>query len=185
MPRKSKKAQEIHTHIAVVVHDYAIRSEAGLNINLVVDRPIFYDDEDLAYEFVTTLDVSGKCIYPPDREGDCYEITIKGGERHAGIHSQTLKDFQKRDEHGVPLYRTYRGERIPVFDCPPGIAILEKRRGERIWVSWMWVKQELVRDMLTVLAHVKPVYLHIHEFKKDRQRWVRSISLQTTNPEDE
>lgn len=185
MTKRRKKTAEEYTFLSIDVGDYSVRSEAALNYNLKQSHPTLYQDDDPAFEFITTLVVSGICRYPPDRKDDYYEITFMGGEFHAGHNSLTLKDYQARDKHGVPVYKEYRGESLPVFDSPPGLATLNKRRGENKWDSWICVKQELVRDMLTTLAHIKPVYLSIQELKSNRQRWIQSVTLQSTIPEEE
>ena len=185
MARKRKRPEDLHTYLSIVIEKFSVRSEASLNTNLVLDRPIFYDLEDPAHHFTTSLEVCGFCNSPKDREGDQYVFNFRGGDIYAGELDATLKDFQALDEHGAPVYKKYRRELIPVFTKPRGIATLDKRRGEGIWDAWITVKQSLVHDMLVTLTHIKPVYIAVHEKKEDRRRWVQSISLQSTNPEEE
>ena len=185
MGRPRKNAEELHTYVGVLVESFDIQSEASLNTNLRLARPILYEIDDLAYEFITTLTITGTCIYPKERKDHSCEVVFRGSEIHAGEHSLTLKDFQARDKHGVHVYKQYRGESIPVFEPPPGIAVINKRRGENAWDSWVCVNKQIINDILITLTHISPVYISIHEKKKDRQRWIQSISVQTSNPEEE
>jgi len=86
----------------------------------------------------------------------------------------TLKDVC--DEFHVPVYRPYRGQQIPVYKDVRGLAAIDNRTPvhDRVWQSW-------IPDDPRV-AHL---LLSIHEMKSERQRWIRSISLQTTDPANE
>jgi hypothetical protein len=44
---------------------------------------------------------------------------------------------------------------------------------------------QLTTGMLILLGHDRQLYLHVHEMKAERQRWIRSIALQTTDPATE
>lgn len=145
----------------------------------------FTRSDDLAYEFVTTLQITGVCQAPVKRKGEKFSISITGRELHAGERSLTLKDFQARDEHWLPKYRMYRGEQIPVYDPPRGFGLLTRERGTGIWRAWLWVPPYLVSDMLSLLSRDRPLFLRIHEYKSGRDRWIKRFSLQTTLPEEE
>ena len=185
MPKRKKKKEEEYSFLSIAVENYEISCDTSINLSLRQERPMFYNEDDLAYEFITSLDISGTCISPSDRKGDRIELKIRGCERHAGEFSATLKDFQKRGEYGSPVYKEYRGEQYPVHNPPPGIALFDKRRGEPIWDCWLWVAPRLVSDMLILLTQKSGLYISIHEKKIKRQRWVQNFSLRTVDPEME
>lgn len=182
---KSRKAQVQHTHLAIKVESYEVSSDVSVNFNLRTFPLHFADDDDPVLEYVTALDISGVCIAPEARAGDAYEISIRGDEGRRSEKLLTLKDLQDRDEDRVPIYKTYRGENYPVYRDIPGIATLNKTRGENRWDAWIQVAPRLVSDMLALLPTGRPLYLAIHERKLDRKRWIESISLQTTDPAEE
>ncbi len=183
--RRTKTELERYTSLGIEVQGFEATSSVRFNQNLKMDRPFFYSEDDLAYEFVTELEITGVCTYPAKRASDTYKITILGQEPHAGRFSRTLKDFHVKDEYGVPEYRKYRGEEYPIFEGPPGVAVLEKRRGEPIWNAWIWVASRLVSDMFVQLTNIQPLFLSIDEDKIGRKRWVRSFSLQSSDPANE
>jgi hypothetical protein len=43
----------------------------------------------------------------------------------------------------------------------------------------------LVTDALVLLAKPETLFVALHEHKIDRARWIRRISLQTTDPAEE
>ena len=182
--RKLKKPEEEHTHLAIRVESYEVSADASISMNLTMDRPLFYQDDDPVYEFVSTLKISGKSTYPENRAGDTYEVSVRGDESYR-VLALTLRDMQARDDCGVPIYRSYRGEQIPVFNRPPGFATMKRQRGTRIWDIWMRVAPRFVSDMLLLTTRDCQLYLSIHERKAGRDRWVEGLSLQTIDPADE
>lgn len=183
--RARKKVDDEYTSLSIKIEKHEVKSEASLNIDLKMDRPIFSRDDDPVYEFVTSLEISGVSTYPKKRAGDQYEITIRGQEPHTGNLKLTLHDVQARDDDRCLMYRTYRGERYPVYDAPPGIATISRRHGTRIWDAWVYFVPRLVSDMLVLLSQSKPLFLAIQERKVGRKRWVESLTLQTTDPAEE
>lgn len=131
------------------------------------------------------LTITGTLTYPEKRAGDGYELTVCGGDVRSSDLNATVKDVQARDEYGSPQYREYRGRQIPVYNPPSGLGHLEKVRGEARWTGWLFVASRFVNDALVLLSHGKSLFLAIHECKDKRKRWIRALSLQTTNPEDE
>lgn len=186
MPKKQPKGpKDEHTFLAIRVERYEASTEASLNLNLKTNLPLFARDEDPVYTFVTTLKINGVSTYPEGRAGERYEVTVRGEAIHAGDFSLTLRDVQKRGEYGAPVYRSHRGEPLPIYQPPPGIALIERRRGAAIWDLWVPVAPRLVSDMLVLLAQTRPLFLFLHERKTGRQRWIESIGLQTTDPAEE
>jgi hypothetical protein len=186
MPKKKpKRSDDEHTFLAIRVERYEVSTDASLNLDLKTSHPLFARDDDPVYTFVTSLEISGVSTYPESRAGERYEVRVRGEATHAGDFSLTLRDVQKRDEHGAPVYRSYHGEPLPVYQPPSGIALIERRRGTAIWDLWVAVAPRLVSDMLVLLAQSRPLFLSLHERKTGRQRWIESIGLQTTDPAEE
>lgn len=114
---------------------YEVSADAGINHNLRMDRPLFPRDDDPVYEYVTTLDIAGIATNPQDRAAERYEITLRGEGGYRSGMGLTLRDMQARDEGGGLRYRTSRGERLPVYEPPPGLCRLYRKpseNGERI-----------------------------------------------------
>ena len=182
--RKSATLEE-HTLLGIEISDFKARSSAALNHDLRNSWPRFARDDDLVYEFGTSLEITGTSIYPSERANDTYELSVHGHELRRGDFSLKLKDCQLRDEYGVPRYKSYRGQQLPVYESPPGLGMLDRRRGTGIWYSWVYVMPGLVHDMLLLLMQSRPLYISLHERKTGRERWIQSVSVQTTNPADE
>jgi hypothetical protein len=183
--RRRKKSEDEHTFLRIEVKKYEVRVETSLNLNLRGVRPLFARDDDLVYTFFSSLEITGVSTYPEERAGHCYEITVYGHETHSGDFALTLRDVQARDEHSAPLYRSYRGEEIPVYNCPPGIATIDRQHGATTWQAWVFVARRLASDMLVLLGQRRPLYLAIHERKTERQRWIVSLTLQATDPAED
>lgn len=183
--RKKKSDVEEHTYIAIRLDGYEVSADASVNMNLRTFPPLFVDEDDPVLEYVTSLEITGISTYPDERAGEVYKITIRGDEKYVSEKLLSLKDMQARDESRIPIYKAYRGEDYPVYNKFPGITTLNKRRGEKLWDAWVRLSPRLVSDMLVILSGDRPLYMSIHERKANRKRWIESISLQTTNPEDE
>jgi hypothetical protein len=54
-----------------------------------------------------------------------------------------------------------------------------------IWTAWINVLPRLVSDMLAILNTSRPTWISLHETKYGRVRWIRDISIQTTDPAEE
>lgn len=178
-----RKASGEHTHLAIRIEGFDAEAETRLNIDLSVSRPHFATDDDLVFPTSNRLIIRGRSTYPEARSGESYEITVWGrSTRRAPL---TLKEIHVHDDHHVPVYRKYRGEDIPVYKVPPGLGTLERRRNDRVWQAWISDEPRLVSDMLLLLRLERPLFMAIHEMKAERRRWIRSISLQTTDPVQE
>jgi hypothetical protein len=177
--RKRESAEE-HTFLAIRVESYEADAGAGLNLNLVTTHPYNDSPEDFVFAFGTKLEIKGVACYPTERSGEKYEVTFRA--KDSGQYRLRLKDIQARDEHLIPLYRQYRGGSFAVYEPPAGLSTIERRRHDRVWQGCLFVESHFTRDMLILLGHNRPLYLSVHELKVERQRWIRSISLQSTNP---
>ncbi|MDZ7827181.1 MAG: hypothetical protein U5R48_15550 [Gammaproteobacteria bacterium] len=79
MPRgtKPRKASEkdAHTHIAVHINRFEVRSSAGINHHAREPRYAYRDpDDEFLYQFQTHLDIA-KCL-TQDRAGDAFGLTV-------------------------------------------------------------------------------------------------------------
>ena len=184
--KRPKKAEETHTRLAVQVETYEVSLEAEVNHHVYSPecawRPI---DDDPLFAFDNRLIVTGTAIYPNERSEDTYELTLYGTDAPSFNLAARMKDAQARGEYGAPLYRSYRGREIPVYEPPKGIALIEKTRGQARWTAWAPVVPRFVSDCLVLLDRDTPLYLAIHECKEAQHRWIQSLSLQTNDPREE
>ena len=183
--RRSKRSAD-DTHLALSVDGYKVRARAGINHYAHETQYAWRDtQEEPLYEFETDLEVSATCTYPEKRAGDAYELTIYGDVSPESEIYWKLRDIQLVDKNHVPRYRAYRGRQIPVYAPPKGLGSLAKERGEPRWHASVWAQPRYVNDLLVLLGHNQQLYLSIHERKIERQRWIQSITVQTSNPEEE
>lgn len=181
---RSPKKPEF-TSLGIAVDRYSARTKADINFQLFGSPLHITDDDEPVYVFETILDVSGICTYPATRAGDRYDVTLLGESvmrRHLRV---TVADLQKRSKTGALQFRTYRGTQCPIYEDPPPLAFLEKVRGESRWTAWVWLAPQTVSDSLQILSGPQQVYLSIYEQKVTRQRQIRYLALQTTDPADE
>ncbi|MGX5842694.1 hypothetical protein ACWGTI_18415 [Mesorhizobium sp. ArgA1] len=184
--KRPKKPGEEYTQLAIRVERCDASVEAAVNYNVYAPETAWNsDDDDPLYRCVSRLTIAGVSSYPEERAGETYEVTIYGDNLGSGDIRATLKDVQERDKHGSPKYRHYRGRQIPIYNPPPGIGLIDKIRGEPRWTAWLRVSPHYTSDALALLRNGRQLFLAIHEFKKGRKRWVRSVSLQTTDPAEE
>lgn len=113
------------------------------------------------YKYVTRLKILGAATYPSDRAGQRIEVTVYGDESPSRHVFLTLKDLQERGNYGEPLYRQYRGQSLPILRQPPGLGLLDKVRGEPMWMAWLNVAARLVSEMLVLLSSGRELYLAI------------------------
>ena len=189
MARKAKrrrKTEDVHSFLVIKVARHEARVEAAVNHNVYQPQyALHLDDNDPLYEFTSQFTICGLATSPKDRAGDTFELTVYGDDAPSRRHGKVLSDAQARNEHGAPQYREYRGGLIPIYDPPKGVGYLDKVRGERRWQGWLFAPTRFVNDALVVLNHGKTLYLAIHERRAKRTRWMQSVCLQTTDPEEE
>jgi len=189
MPRakkRQKKPGDEHTFLGIRVERYEASMEAGVNHGVYAPQLAWnLDDDHPLYEFNTRLMIVGVATYPEGREGDSYEFRISADNVGAFDIRATLKDVQVRDEHGSPKYRSYRGRQVPVYIPPKGMGLIDKVRGEPRWTAWLRVLPCFASDALVLLRSDRTLFLAVHERKRDRTRWIQSLSLQTTDPSEE
>jgi hypothetical protein len=141
--------------------------------------------DDPLFEFETHVELKALCSAPNTSAGETYNLTIYSDVNSESAIYWKLKDVQVVDEHRVPQYRTYRGKRLPIYRPPNGIGTLEKQRGARHWNGTMWAQPRYLSDVLILLGSHRQLYLAIHEKKIERQRWIQSVAIQTTDPAED
>ena len=184
MPKSRKRKQPDYSFITIVVDEYSARADAGIHLDLLGTTRYVRNDEEPAYRFETSLVLTGLCSYPEDRIGHRYDISLIGDSTGCDFPLR-INDLHERDKNGLPRYRTFRGGQYPVYATPPPLAYTEKIRGENRWAIWLRVAPRMVSDALVMLSGNNQVYVSLHEVKENRQRRVHSLSIQTTDPEEE
>jgi hypothetical protein len=179
----TKSRRDEYTFVSLRADSYDAAVEAAVNVNLRTTVPRYVEDGDSVFTGDMRLDVVATSIDPSHRADEKYEITAY---RDRSERTQLkFKDIHARDAHEVPVYRSYRGQQFPVYNRPPGLAVIHKTHGRREWRLAVWVLPSVTSDMLALLRGSRPLYISIHERKADRQRWVQALSLQTKNPAEE
>lgn len=188
-PRKRKrqnKPDEEHSHVVIRLERYDASVDARVNHYAYAPQYAWnLDDDDPLYEFTSQIVITGMSTYPPERQGDFYELTMRGTDSSSHRLNAKLKDIHVRDKYGSPKYREYRGNQIPIYQPPHGLGLIEKVRGERRWTSWLFVAPRFINDLLILLGQQRNLFLSLHEHKVNRSRWVQGMTLQTSDPAEE
>jgi hypothetical protein len=181
--RKKKPTEPEYAFLTIEVNDYSARVDTSISYEVRDAR--HHQDDAKVYEFASDIELQGICTSPKDRSGERYALTIHGSEPRQGEFALTLADCHVRSDSGVPKYQKARGKEVPVYQVPRGIGLLQRQRRAGSWTGWAWVSPQTVTDMLTLLPHVRPLYVAIHEVKVQRACWIVSLTLQTTDPVSE
>lgn len=185
--RHAKKPLVEHFQVGLRVDKYD--ASVGASINHGVEEPKYaigdLTDDEPVYDYVTHLTIIGSVVYPPERVGEQYELTIYGNDAPSRKISLKLRDVQARSEYNSPLYREYRGGSIPVVGPIPSFGFVDKNRASGRRTAWLNVAPRLVSDMLTLLAAQRTTFVSLYERKEERTRWIRRVELQTTDPAEE
>lgn len=189
MPRNAKrqgKREEEHTLIMIRVEGYEAHVDAGINSAVYAPQYAWdLDDDDPLYKFSARLEITGTSLYPEKRAGEKYELIVYGDDARSRRLDTRLKDMQARDQHGVPQYRSFRGRQLPVYKPLLGMGLIDKIRAEPRWTAWFHAKPGFISDALALLVQKRDLYLTISECKIKRARWLRGVSLQTSDPREE
>lgn len=187
MPRKHlSRPKEEDTHLALRIEDFEASVFAGINHDALAPEFAWsLDENDPVYKFTNRLWISAVVTWPQKRANEQFELTIVGDDRPSMRLSAKLRDIRETDGSGSPRYRSYRGKEIPVLVPPKGLGSIDKVRGERTWRSWLFVTTHFVDQCRSLLTSTPDLFLAIHEWKSGRSRWVRSVSLQMTDPAEE
>jgi len=176
---KKKQAYVDFEDYWIKVEGVEIEALASINVNLKIDRPSFYDENDPAFEFETRIDITGQCYYPERSADSRFSLKLIGDSRERSSVSAIIKDFHELDERYSPIYKIYRGERYPVFRTPFGFSTIKKKRGENAYDSWLWVKPRMVSDILSLYGLNRPLFACITIRKHGRDKWIERLSIQT------
>ncbi len=183
MAVKKKGTTDEYSFIIVKVENIEISLNSGMNFET---RGFFVTGEnDRIYSFGSNIEITGECIYPEDRMGQKFIVTLAGSSKPSDHLELKLKDLMQLDRNGAPVYKKYKDRIRPVYKEPIGLALVDKVRGENKWLVYLQVDRQMISDSLVLASYNRQLYLSVHEKKSNRQRWVRNFSLGTTNPLDE
>ena len=185
MPRRRKGKEPEYTSVVATIDTYDVETHASINNDMDAAFREFADDEAPVFTFETDLTIRATCTEPTARKGHAIELTLLSPAHLSRRLRYRIKQFRKTDDDGTPIYKKYRDGEFPVYEKPPGIARIDKVRGEDQWPIWMQVAPQMTSDTLLTLASGKQVWLWFQEKKEDRQRWVEYLSVQTKAPEEE
>ena len=182
MVRKSNKKadKKEYSFITVEVTKYNVSVNARRNYELLnLDK---CDIDEKVYNYETRLEIEGLCIYPDHLIDSTYSITLYGTDQKDERFSLKLKDCHVIDDKWQHMYKKVKGKEVPVYAVPDGVGYIDKQRGVNNWSGFTWVPPRIVTDMLTLLPHIKPLYLELHILKRDRLYTMVGLSLQNNNP---
>ena len=186
MPRRKKAGlRPIDTTLGILIDDHQAQTQMGINIHLLGTGSYGLDEEAPVHVAESMLSLHGTCIHPEDRAGDRFDVSLFASIPRDHEWTPRIKDLHASDANGAPRYAKRRGVREPVYAEPPPVALLRKTRGHRAWVICMRAEPQMITHGLLILATGKPVYLSIDERRVNRQREVRRLGLQTTDPAEE
>ena len=172
--RKTNKPAVEHEYIAVTIDKYEISTRAGINYE-ALDTKSQHDDVRI-YDFSTNIEIEGTIDYPDARKGHRQRLTI-----YTGDFEDTLNDHHVLDKDGNDKYSNKRGGCKAMYDPPKWIGLMDKVRGELAWQGHVSVSPQSASNMLTLFSQPKQLYLAIDEFKENKYRFIRHVSLQTND----
>lgn len=175
-----RQADVVYTSLGIRVDRHEASVETAVHLDARGERPVFDRPTDPVYASKSNVDIYGICTSPQERNGEQFRLTFIG--EIATEPPLQLKDIQARNERFVPVYKQYRGATYPVYVAPKGVAMLDHMREPKGWSAYVFAVPQLLSDMLVLLGGPRQLYLSIHEKKAERQRWIQSVSLQTTDP---
>ena len=151
---RAKKPVEEYSFISLKIQNHTARVGASIN-HRAKDKRYQHDDLRI-FEFGSSLEIAGICTYPEDRLWERFFITVYGNQPDTGDLNSRLHEFRAKDKNGDPKYRKLRGCYQPVYEIPKGIGLLQKVRGENSWSGCVWVPNNTVAMMLTLLDRSGP-----------------------------
>lgn len=185
MPRSRKVPGSENTFLAIRIESHKASCNAGVNLSLLGGSLYEVDPKSLVYRFHTTLNVSGECIYPAERAGERYDVTVYGVTPDSREMTLRIEDLHDRMADGTPRYKKLKRGLVPVYLEAPSLGYLEKVRGESAYSAVVWVAPQFVTDALTLLSRDQELYAAIQEQRQNRRREVRSFTIQSTDPSEE
>ena len=175
---KIKKPVEEYSLISINVRAHKARA----SINHKARDKRYQHDELRVYQFDSYLEISGICTYPENLAGDKYLFTVYGDQSDEGDLKARLKEFHIMDKNGDTKYRKSSGHYLPVYEIPKGVGFVQKEPGVNSWNGCIWVPNETVAMMLTLLNSMGALFVELHEHRVARNRWINGFTLQTTDP---
>lgn len=182
--RKARKKDDSgYSFIYAQVTKYTAAVDSSVNYEARDDRWRHSDTK--VYSFQTRLEIEARCLYPEDAVDEKYYFTIYGGDRHAEELSQTVKDCHAIDDKWQRVYRTVKGQQVPVYNIPKGlVGSLDRRRGEKAWNGWANLTPQAVSDMMLLLSRMDPLYIQVHRYKENKLYYMNGFTLQTAHPDE-
>lgn len=181
--KKAKTKQAEYDFLSLEVSSFKASVDAAVSYR-VRDKK-HHEEDARVFDFHSNVEIVCRSLWPEERAGCDYHLTISGHELEHAPFSMTLDDCQIRDEFGERQYTKRSGEQVPVYCVPKGIGYLEKLRGEKAWSGVAWVSRQCISDMLMLLPTVRPLYVFIHELRNGKNRSIVGLTLQTTDPTEE
>jgi len=168
-----------YEYLSIIVDKFEVSSQFCPNYEAhqkyaLPDTPVFSS--------YSQLELTGRFLDPDDRRELVIEVSLSGREPNLEKFESTLKDYEVKDETGRSKYKKSTHGTFPTYSPPSIIGTVEKVRGEKRWKAFAWVPPALLSDMLIMLTNHSPMYVSICEIKKNRNRLITSISV-NTNPE--
>lgn len=183
MPKKSAKSKKTYTFLALRLRQHSAHVDASINHEL--HSPNFRCENTRIYSFTSHIELDATAYWPDERADEEFSFTIYGLSPYNQKLKKTLNNCHERDEEGALRFQKVRGELRPVYNVPQGIGLLNKIRGTQNWSGTAWVGPNTISDMLQLLTTVAPLYIFLHELRIARKRWIKGITLQTTDPAEE
>lgn len=169
MPRE-EKAKDNYSTLTIEVQDFS--GEASAAINYETKDLRYRHEKTPVYRFSSTIEFDDICIYPPERLGDSYGITVHSAEAGSKLIDARLDDFHLRDDQDALRYGRQRGMEPPYRKSRPASGFCRKCGGEARWNSWVWVPEQTAAQMLTLDASGKQLYIEMIERKAGCSRWI-------------
>lgn len=182
---KKKTARTTIEQISATVTCWNGCAEFGHSIQFATTRPWRVDEDAAAYVSHSRLAIDGSITEPCNRAGHKLQLTLYQAERTDPEVAMTLNDCWRRDEYGIHIYKTYRGDEYPVLDRPTYLGLIDKVRGQDAWTAWARIPYSVMSQAIQFLSCGQTTYLSIQEVKKNRTRWMANVSVQTMDPEEE
>lgn len=96
--KKARKKRADYDSLSLEVSSYKASVDAAINYR-VRDRK-HYDEDAKVFDFHSSVEVECGCLWPEERAGSDYHLTIYGRELEHAPFSMTLDDCHVRDEFG-------------------------------------------------------------------------------------
>ena len=96
MARKQTSVAREYTLLALQVIGFQASVDAAINYEVKMPRES--SPSTRVYRFDSSAEITGHCIYPEERQGEDYEITVYGREIHSDKFDLTLSDCHVRGE---------------------------------------------------------------------------------------